>query len=160
MRTPTVARAHQLWLILATSFFTVGIAGLVLWAQGPPPPAPQVPVVQGQQAAPPAEPGAPPQGRGRRSGPDVLQGGPMANDPVYANLDFGKKSPVLALAPDEELKRLILQPGYHLELVDKLIFPRFLLPFGPNAILTGSPRCRRTCSRASTTPAASSRRPT
>ena len=123
----------------------------------------------------------------------------MANDPAYANLDFGKKSPVLALAPDEELKRLILQPGYHLELVlsdpdiqeptaiafdgngrmfvledrgymqdadatgehdpvgrislhedtngdgvydkhtvfvDKLIFPRFLLPFGPNTILT------------------------
>ena len=137
-------------------------------------------------------------GRGR-GGPEILQGGPQADDPAYSNYDFSKKDPVRALPPDEELKKFILQPGYRLELVlsepdiqeptaiafdgngrmfvledcgymqdadatgendpvgrislhedtdgdgvyekhtvfvDGLVFPRFVLPFGPNAVLT------------------------
>ena len=169
-------------------------------AQQQPPPAAPPQTGAGQTGAPPAEPGAPPQGRGRgRGGPEVLQGGPQANDPAYANVDFSKKAPVLPKTPEEQLKTFILPPGYRLELVladpivqepgaiafdgngrmfvleirgymqdadaagqndpigrvslhedtnndgvydkhsvfvDKLIFPRFLLPYGPNTLLT------------------------
>ena len=180
----------------------VYLASFALSAQTPPTTAPaQTPVVQGGGAAPPPEPGQTPPGRGGRGrgGPEVLQGGPDASDPAYANYDFSKKAPVLAKSPDDELKTFILQPGYRLELVlsdpdiqeptaiafdgngrmfvledrgymqdadatgehdpisrislhedtnndgvydkhtvfvDKLIFPRFLLPFGPNTLLT------------------------
>ncbi len=151
-----------------------------------------------------AQPGQAPDARGgrgggRRGGPDTLAGGPQADDPAYAEVDFSKKAPVPALPPDQELAKFILQPGYRLELVladpviqeptaiafdgngrmfvledrgymqdadatgehdpvgrvslhvdtdndgvydkhtvfvDHLIFPRFLLPFGPNTLLT------------------------
>jgi mono/diheme cytochrome c family protein len=200
METPS-RKAHARWGISAAAVL-IGATTFVLSAQVPAgnqSPAPSGAGVQGAPAQPPAEPGAPPPGRGRRSGPEVLQGGPQANDPAYANLDFSRKAPVPALPPEEELKKFILQPGYRLELVlsdpiiqeptaiafdgngrmfvledrgymqdadatgetdpigrislhedtdndgvydkhtifvDKLIFPRFLLPFGPNAVLT------------------------
>src|SRR5207244_1021765 len=55
-------------------------------------------------------------GRGR-GGAETLAGGPQLDDPAYANYDFSKKAPLLPLAPADELKKLILQPGYRLELV-------------------------------------------
>src|SRR5262245_23906420 len=93
------------------------LAGLVLDAQGPAAPNPdQAPAVQGGAQVPPGDAG-PGRGGGRgRGGAEVLQGGPHANDPAYANYDFSRKAPVPALSPDDELKKLILQPGYRLEL--------------------------------------------
>src|SRR5919112_788238 len=70
-------------------------AGLPLFAQ-PPPSAPQPPAAQ---TPPPARGGAP--GRGN---PD-------------AGADFSPKPPIVPLTPQEEQKRFILPPGYHLELV-------------------------------------------
>ena len=72
-------------------------AGLSLFAQSPPPASsPQPPTVQ---TTPPARGGAP--GRGN---PD-------------AGADFSPKPPIVPLTPQEEQKRFILPPGYHLELV-------------------------------------------
>jgi mono/diheme cytochrome c family protein len=71
-------------------------AGLSLFAQSPPPSAPQPPAAQ---TPPPARGGAP--GRGN---PD-------------AGADFSPKPPIVPLTPQEEQKRFILPPGYHLELV-------------------------------------------
>ena len=131
-------------------------------------------------------------GRGPGAAPD-------ANDPANAGADLSPKPPVLPLPPEEEAKRLWLQPGYRIEpvlsepiiedpaqiafdgngrmfvvelrgyfqtpegidlipplgrismhedrdgdgtferhsvFVDKLVFPRFVLPFGANAVLT------------------------
>ena len=91
-----------------------------------------VPVAQAPQTASPAQTpaaGVPPQGTpappqrgggagGRGAGgPDVLPGGSMLDDPVYAAVDFSKKPPVPALTPEQQLARFILQPGYRLELV-------------------------------------------
>ncbi|HUR33687.1 MAG TPA: hypothetical protein VM032_07815, partial [Vicinamibacterales bacterium] len=186
------------WLIGAAMMVA---GGLVPLAQAPapatPPPVPAAPATPpGQQ---PANPDAA-AGRGRgRGGPDVLAGGPQLDDPAYAAVDFSKKKAVPALTPEEERQKLILQPGYRLELVlsdpdiqeptaiafdgngrlfvledrgymqdvdatgehepngrvslhvdtdndgvydkhtvfvDHLVFPRFLLPFGPNTLLT------------------------
>jgi mono/diheme cytochrome c family protein/glucose/arabinose dehydrogenase len=44
----------------------------------------------------------------------------VAQDPqsrIFAGADFSPKPPVQALSPEEEAKRFILPPGYHLELV-------------------------------------------
>src|SRR5262245_1717064 len=96
------------------------LAGFVLSAQGPgqtTPPQTGAGQATGG-ATPPAEPGAPQEGRGRgRGGPERLPGGPQANDPAYANLDFSKRPPALPKTPEEQLKTFILQPGYRLELV-------------------------------------------
>ena len=179
---------------LGVAVFGVLATGWVTLAQSPAPAAaPQAPAAQ----TPPADA----QGRGGRGrgGPDFLAGGPQADDPAYANVDFSKKPPVAALTPEQQLEKFILQPGYRLELVlsdpiiqeptaiafdgngrmfvledrgymqdadataehdpngrvslhvdtdndgkydkhtvfvDNLVFPRFLLPFGPNALLT------------------------
>ena len=184
--------AGRRWLIGAAMIVA---GGLVPLAQGPPPAPPPPPPAQ-QAPNPDAVTGRGGRGRG---GPDVLAGGPQLDDPAYAAVDFSKKKPVPALAPEEERKKLILQPGYRLELVlsdpdiqeptaiafdgngrmfvledrgymqdvdatgehdpigrvslhedtdhdgvydkhtvfvDHLVFPRFLLPFGPNALLT------------------------
>lgn len=188
---------------LGVAICTVFATGLVTIAQTPTPPAgpQQAPAAQtpAQSAAPQTPPDAA-QGRGRgRGGPEFLAGGPQLEDPAYANVDFSKKPAVPALPPEQELEKLILQPGYRLELVladpiiqeptaiafdgngrmfvledrgymqdldatgehdpigrislhvdtdndgkydkhtvfvDNLVFPRFLLPFGPNALLT------------------------
>src|SRR3954465_10812211 len=180
------------WLIGAAMFVA---GGLVPLAQGPPPVTPAAPA--GQQAPNPDAAG---RGGGRgRGGPDVLAGGPQLDDPAYPPADFSKKKPVPALPPEEERQKLILQPGYRLELVladpdiqeptaiafdgngrmfvvedrsymldldmtgqldpisrislhvdtdndgvydkhtvfvDHLVFPRFVMPFGPGVILT------------------------
>src|SRR5262245_42179041 len=93
------------------------LAGLVVDAQGPAPNPDQAPAVQGGEPVPTGDAG-PGRGGGRgRGGAEVLPGGPQANDPAYANYDFSKKAPVPALSPEDELKKLILQPGYRLELV-------------------------------------------
>jgi mono/diheme cytochrome c family protein len=131
-------------------------------------------------------------GRGPGAAPD-------ANDPANANADLSPKPPVVAVAPEEQVKRFWLPPGYrltpllsepliedpaqiafdgngrmfivelrgyyqmpdgidlippvgrismhedrdndgtyerHSVFVDKLVFPRFVLPFGANSILT------------------------
>jgi len=131
-------------------------------------------------------------GRGPGAAPD-------ANDPANASADLSPKPPVLPVAPEEEVKRFWLPPGYrltpvlsepviedpaqiafdgngrmfvvelrgyyqrpdgidlippvgrisvhedrdndgtyehHSVFVDNLVFPRFVLPFGPNSILT------------------------
>ena len=169
-------------LVLSGSF--------LLSAQQAPAPAPAPVPAAG-------EPGRGGGGRGR-GGPEQLQGGPQADDPAYATYDFSKRAPVVALAPDKQLEKFILQPGYRLELVladpiikeptaitfdgngrmfviedrgymqdadatgelnpvgrvsmhvdtnndgvydkhtvfaDKLVFPRFATPFGPNTLL-------------------------
>ena len=188
---------------LGVAVFIVLATGLVTIAQTP---AAQTPPQGAAAQTPPAAAGQTPpadaQGRGGgrgRGGPDFLAGGPQADDPAYANVDFSKKPPVLALTPEQQLEKFILQPGYRLELVlsdpiiqeptaiafdgngrmfvledrgymqdadatgehdpngrvslhvdtdndgkydkhtvfvDNLVFPRFLLPFGPNALLT------------------------
>jgi mono/diheme cytochrome c family protein len=44
----------------------------------------------------------------------------IAQDPqarIFAGADFSPKPPVQALSPEEEAKRFVLPPGYHLELV-------------------------------------------
>jgi hypothetical protein len=41
-------------------------------------------------------------GRGH-GGPEFLAGGPQADDPAYANVDFSKKTPGPALSPEQEL---------------------------------------------------------
>ena len=182
------------WL-LAASVIMVFAAGLVPVAQTSTPTQTFAPCVppQGAPAAP-----RPGRGGGRGGGRDDRRGGQHLDDPAYAAVDFGKKAPVSALTPEQQLTRFILQPGYRLELVlsdpdiqeptainfdgngrmfvlenrgymqdldatgehdpigrislhtdtdgdgvydkhsvfaDKLVFPRFMMPFGPNAIL-------------------------
>jgi mono/diheme cytochrome c family protein/glucose/arabinose dehydrogenase len=131
-------------------------------------------------------------GRGPGAAPD-------ANDPANANADLSPKPPVVAVAPEEQVKRFWLPPGYrltpllsepliedpaqiafdgngrmfivelrgyyqmpdgidlippigrismhedrdndgtyerHSVFIDKLVFPRFVVPFGANSILT------------------------
>src|SRR4051794_12792086 len=182
------------WLIGAAMIIA---GGLVPMAQTPASPSTQAPAA-GQQAPNPDAAAGRGGGRGR-GGPEVLAGGPQLDDPAYAAVDFSKKKAVPALPPEEERQKLILQPGYRLELVlsdpviqeptaiafdgngrmfvledrgymqdvdatgehdpigrvslhedtdhdgvydkhtvfvDNLVFPRFLLPFGPNALLT------------------------
>ena len=178
----------------------IAVGTFVLSAQTPPAGGP-APAAQTAPGAPPPEPGQPARGGGRGRGvpQENLQGGPSASDPAYANYDWSKKPSVPILRPEEQLKKLQLQPGYRLELVlsdpeiqeptaiafdgngrmfvvedrgymqdadatgendpigrismhedvnndgvyekhsvfvDKLVFPRFVLPFGPNTILT------------------------
>ena len=187
------------WTIM-TIGAAIFAAAFTVSAQTPAPPAaPQQPQAQAG-GAPPPEPGAQPpaRGRGRGNPQEVLAGGPQATDAAYANYEFAKRAPVVPLPPAEELKKLIPQPGYRLELVlsdpdiqepaaiafdgngrlfvleirgymqdadatgqldpigrislhtdtnndgvydkhsvfvDKLVFPRFMTPFGPNTIL-------------------------
>ncbi len=197
MKKGTASRA----LAVFVAAILVSLSTFVLTAQqNPAPPAGgAAPAVQG---APGAEPGAPAEGRGRGRGrgmpQEVLGGGPQADDPAYAGYDWSKKAPVVALAPEKQLEKFILQPGYRLELVladpiiqeptavtfdgngrmfviedrgymqdadatgelapvgrvsmhvdtnndgvydrhtvfaDKLVFPRFATPFGPNTLL-------------------------
>jgi mono/diheme cytochrome c family protein len=60
-----------------------------------------------------------PGGRGTLpTGPVVgNRGGAGANDPANTGADFEPKAAVVALSPEEEARRFILPPGYHLELV-------------------------------------------
>jgi mono/diheme cytochrome c family protein/glucose/arabinose dehydrogenase len=151
-----------------------------------------MPLITRAQTAPRGAIQTPGGGRGPGAAPD-------ANDPANATADLSPKPPVVALTPDEEAKRLWLQPGYRLEPVlsdpliedpaqiafdgngrmfvvelrgyfqtpegidlippigrismhedrdgdgvferhsvflDKLVFPRFVTPFGANTILT------------------------
>jgi mono/diheme cytochrome c family protein len=88
--------------ILAGLALIVILASLSLTAQSP-----------GAQAPPPAAgggaaPGAQGGGAGRAG---------QAVDPTLPTPDFTKQPSVQAKRPDEELKRMILQPGYRLELV-------------------------------------------
>src|SRR4051794_8397434 len=80
--------------LLAAAALLVMVVGLARVAQTPP--------------APPARPPAG-QGAGRGAGAEP--------DPTLPVPDFTKQPPVLPRTPAEELKRIILQPGYHLELV-------------------------------------------
>src|SRR6188472_3674453 len=98
--------AGRRWLIGAAMIVA---GGLVPLAQGPPPAPPPPPPAAQQAPNPDAVTGRGGRGRG---GPDVLAGGPQLDDPAYAAVDFSKKKPVPALAPEEERKKLILQPGY------------------------------------------------
>ena len=205
------ARLHATWEItmrtnyqpslkwLLAGGLAVCLSTYAVSAQGPAPaptPAAQTPAADGGRGtvAPPEAA----QGRGRGRGPESLAGGPQASDPAYANYDFSKRAPLLPLAPEEQLKKFVLQPGYRLELVlsdpiiqepaaitfdgngrmfvleirgymqdadatgqldpigrvslhedtnndgvydkhtvfvDKLVFPRFATPFGPNTLL-------------------------
>jgi mono/diheme cytochrome c family protein len=179
--------------LFAATFLIFGGSFLLSAQQAPAPAsAPAAPAAAGEQ----------PQGRGGggrgRGGAEQLPGGPQADDPAYANYNWSKKTPVVALAPDKQLEKFILQPGYRLELVladpiikeptavtfdgngrmfviedrgymqdadatgelnpvgrvsmhvdtnndgvydkhtvfaDKLVFPRFATPFGPNTLL-------------------------
>ena len=160
------------------------IAVVSLSAQNAPP-------AQGQQVAPAAPGPGGPGGPGAATGPGR---GRSMSEP-----DFSPKPPVRPLRPEEEVKKLLLPPGFSLELVlsdpdieesaqiafdangrmfvlelrgymqdadgggtlapvgrisvhedknndgkyethsvfvDKLVFPRFVLPFGPNTILS------------------------
>src|SRR5262245_28685491 len=93
-------------------------AGVALTAQSPPqspppaqaPPQPQVFGSQGQQLDPTQQPAPQPQraggaGRGGR-------GAATGETP-----DFTKQPPIQAKRPEEEIKQIILQPGYRLECV-------------------------------------------
>ena len=192
----------RIWIAAAFS------AGVALAAQAPPPaqpppaqappagsqappPQPQVFGSQGQQVDPSQEPaqtgrGGGGRGRGRGAGTGEAP-------------DFTKQPPIQAKRPEDEIKQIVLQPGYRLEcvlsdpiiqeptaiafdgdgrmfvvedrsymmdadmtgqldpisrislhvdtdndgvydkhtvFVDHLVFPRFVVPFGPNTILT------------------------
>jgi len=105
-------QSRSLWRVTIAGAISC-LASFVLFAQAPAPPT------AGAGANQQAEPGAAPaRGGGRgRGGAETLPGGPQANDPAYANYDFAKRPSLLPLAPAEELKKLIPQPGYRLELV-------------------------------------------
>src|SRR3954447_19941025 len=100
-------------------------ASLVVLAQTPAPPA-QPPAAQGGQppasGAPPAPP-APGREGGRGRGQDLT------------GIDFTKQPSIEANTPEDELKQLILQPGYRLELVmsDPLIQEPTAMAFDGNA---------------------------
>jgi mono/diheme cytochrome c family protein len=186
--------------VLLVSLLSLGPIGLGVMAQGPGPTAPPPAAPQGvgpdRQGGPGAPAGAPGrQGGGGRGG----RGGPQATDPANEGVDFSPRPPVLPLAPAEQLKHFVMQPGYRIELVlaephideptavafdgngrmfvledrgymndadgtgtleptgrismhedrdndgvyeahsvfvDNLVFPRFVMPFGANAVLT------------------------
>ena len=56
-------------------------------------------------------------GGNRGAAPGGRAGGPGLADAANVGGDYGPKPPVTALSPEEEAKRFILPPGYHLELV-------------------------------------------
>ena len=56
-------------------------------------------------------------GGNRGAAPGGRAGGPGLADAANVGGDYGPKPPVAALSPEEEAKRFILPPGYHLELV-------------------------------------------
>jgi mono/diheme cytochrome c family protein len=82
----------------AASALAMSAACLSLFAQSQP---------AAPQAQPPAAQTPPPQGGGGFTG----RGNPDAG------ADFSPKPPIVALTPQEQQKRFILPPGYHLELV-------------------------------------------
>src|SRR4051812_17843259 len=92
---------------LGAAVFIVLATGLVTIAQTPTPAAgPQAPAAQAPpqgttaQTPPDAAPGRGGRGRG---GPEFLAGGPQADDPAYAAVDFSKKAALPALTADKEL---------------------------------------------------------
>jgi mono/diheme cytochrome c family protein len=120
--TPNTSRASRLPLVAVLTIATLG-AGIVLGAQTPPaqaPPAqapPQAPPQQqqvfgsqGQQLDPTQEP-APTPGRAGNAGG---RGRGNASGDVP---DFTKQPPIQAKTCQEEIKFLILQPGFRLECV-------------------------------------------
>ncbi len=56
-------------------------------------------------------------GGNRGAAPGGRAGGPGLADAANVGGDYGPKPPVTAMSPEEEAKRFILPPGYHLELV-------------------------------------------
>src|SRR6185503_7462315 len=89
-----------------------------------------------QTPAPPA-PGTPAPTQGARGGGGNRAGGPGLADAANAGGDYGPKSPVTALTPEEEAKRFILPPGYRLELVlsDPTIVSPAVMAFDGNGRL-------------------------
>ena len=101
-------------VVRVTGVVATLIGGVVV-AQTPSPSAGQASVDKPQnppgQAAPPAAPNQPPQGRGNEG-----RGGTLSST-SQAGADFSPKPPVKALTPQEEAKTFILPPGYRMELV-------------------------------------------
>jgi len=90
-----------------------GVVALVVSSLGP------AVIAQDDAPAAPAAGGRGAQGRGTVAPPAGVRGagGANATDPANATGDFTPKPPVLTLSPEEELKHLILPPGFRLELV-------------------------------------------
>jgi mono/diheme cytochrome c family protein len=95
------SRFKPTWFVPA-SMLAMSVAGLSL-------------VAQSQPAAPPSQtPPAVPAGRGAQAPP---VGGMQGRGNPDAGADFSPKPPILPLTAEEEQKRFILPPGYHMELV-------------------------------------------
>jgi mono/diheme cytochrome c family protein len=90
------SRSTRRWFLPASAV-AMFAAGLSLFAQAQPP---------AQSPQPPAGQPAP-----------ATRGGGAGRGNPNAGADFSPKPPILPLTPQEEQKRFILPPGYHLELV-------------------------------------------
>src|SRR4051812_32602795 len=80
-------------------------------------PREEIDAVVAPAAAPAARGGGGGRGAGGGGGQTTLPGGPDLSDAAYVGFDFAKRDPQPILTPAEELKHIILKPGYKLELV-------------------------------------------
>jgi mono/diheme cytochrome c family protein len=111
---PRLSPTHHRWIWRTLApCLAVGCAGLALLAQAPA----GGPAPQGQTAPGPAVTPAPQTGRGRAGAGGRGGGGSQKDAPVNEGVDWTKRPSVLPRAPAEELKNIVLQPGYRLELV-------------------------------------------
>ena len=97
-------------------------------------------------------------GGNRGAAPGGRAGGPGLADAANVGGDYGPKPPVTAMSPEEEAKRFILPPGYHLELVlsDPDIVSPAAMAFDGNGRLYVAEFSAATCS--TSTPAVSTSR--
>lgn len=76
----------------------------------------QTPAAEGS-AGQPAPGAAAPAGPGGFAGRGRGMGGPGADDPINADVDYSPRTPVTPLTPEEQAKHFVLPEGYRLELV-------------------------------------------
>src|SRR5690348_3354992 len=105
--TQSSASRRLVWRALVPCL-AAGCAGLAILAQAPagaPAPSGQAPGPDSAASQPAA------QGRGAARG-GRGPGGAQKDAPINANVDWTKQPSVLPKRPAEELKNIILQPGY------------------------------------------------